>query len=60
MIIWDAQVLELVGSKIWAYAVYCKLKPFKDNFLWGLIGVYGPNDDNLRYVLLDKLTLCMS
>jgi len=42
------------------YAGCCKLKLLNDNFVWGLIGVYGPNDDNLRYVLFDKLKLFMS
>jgi len=60
IIIWDAQVLELVGSKIGTYAVCCKLKSLKDNFALGLIGVYSQNDDNLSYVLFDELKLFMS
>ena len=27
----------------------------QDNFVWGLIGIYGPNDDTLRGYLWEKL-----
>jgi len=49
VIISDAQVLELVDFKIGTYAVCYKLKSSKDSFMWGLIGVCGPNDGNIRY-----------
>ena len=52
--------MELVGSKIEIYAICYKLKSLEDNFVWGLIGIYGPNDDNLSYVLFDELMLFMS
>ena len=60
VIIGDAQVLGLVGSKIRTYVVCCKLKFLKDNFVWGVIGVYGPNDDILKFVLFDELKHFMS
>jgi len=28
--------------------------------VWGLIGVYGPNDDNLRYACFDESKLFMA
>ena len=28
--------------------------------MWGLIGIYAPNDDNLRYALFDELKLFMA
>jgi len=59
-IIWDAQVLELIDSKIGTYAVCGKFKSLKDDFVWGLIAVYGPNDDNLRFALFDELNVFMS
>ena len=59
IIIWDAQVLELVGSKIGTYAVCCKLKSLKDNFALGIIGVYRMMII-LSYVLFDELKLFMS
>ena len=52
--------MELVDSKVGTYAVCIKFKSSKDDFVWGLIGVYGPNDDNLRYVLFDELKLFLS
>jgi len=60
IIIWDAQILELVGFKIGTYGVCCQLKSLKDNFALGLIGVDSPNDDNLSYALFDELKLFMS
>ena len=42
------------------YAIYGKFKSLNDNFVWGLIGVYGPNDDNLRFALFDELKFFMS
>jgi len=32
----------------------------QDNFVWVLIGFYGPNDDPLRADLWDELTTFMS
>jgi len=37
IIIWDAQVLELVHSKAGTYVVFLKLKSLKNDFVWGLI-----------------------
>ena len=49
VIIRDSRVSKLVDSKIWTYTYDCKFKFLEDNFVWGIIGVYGPNDDNLRF-----------
>uniref|UniRef100_A0A7C8YQP7 Endonuclease/exonuclease/phosphatase domain-containing protein n=1 Tax=Opuntia streptacantha TaxID=393608 RepID=A0A7C8YQP7_OPUST len=59
--IWDDQVLELVDSKVGTYAICGKFKSLNDDFLWGLIGVYGPNDDNLRLsyrCMMSKMWWC--
>jgi len=32
----------------------------KDDSVWGLVGIYGPNDHNLRYALFDELKLFIS
>jgi len=60
VIIWDAQALELIDSKVGTYAICGKFKSLKDDFVWGLIGVYGPKDDNLRFALFDELKFFMS
>ena len=60
MIIWDDQVLELIDSKVETYAICGKFKSLKDDFVWRLIGVYGPNDNNLRFVLFDELKFFVS
>ena len=39
---------------------FCKFKFLKDNFVWGIIGVNGPNDGNLRFGLFDELKLFIS
>ena len=60
MIILDDQVLELIDSKVRTYAICGKFKSMNDDFVCGLIGVYGPNDDNLRFALFDELKFFMS
>jgi len=42
------------------YVICGKFKSLNDDFVWGLIGVYGPNDDNLRFALFDELKFFMS
>lgn len=34
----------------------CKFKSLYDNFGWGIIGVYGTNDDNLCTIFLELKT----
>ena len=60
VIIWDDQTLELIDSKVGTYAICGKFKSLNDDFAWGRIGVYGPNDDNLRFALFDELKFFMS
>ena len=60
VIIWDDQALELIDSKRGTYATCGKFKSLKDDFVWGLIGVYGSNNDNLRFALFDELKFFMS
>jgi len=52
--------LELVDSKIKSFSVCCRFKSLHGNFVWGLIGVYGPNDDNVRSVFFEELVTSMS
>ena len=60
VIIWDDQTLELINSKVGTYAICDKFKSLNDDFVWGLIGVYGPNDDNLRIACFDELKFFVS
>ena len=60
IVLWDPQILELADSCIRSFSVCWKFKAFEDNFEWGLIGVYGPNDDHLRYALFEKFLLFLS
>ena len=46
VIIWDDQALELIDYKMETYAICGKFKSLNDDFVWGLIYLYGPNDDN--------------
>jgi len=41
IVIWDPLVLELEDSRIGLFAICCKFKSLKHNFVWGLAGVYG-------------------
>jgi len=60
IILWDPQILEFVDCCIGSFSACCKFKSLEDNFEWGLIGVYGPNDDHLRCALFEELLLFMS
>ena len=62
IVIWDPQVLELGESRIGSFSVCCTctFKSLEDNFEWGLIGVYGANDDYLQRALFKELSLFMS
>jgi len=60
IIIWDPQVLELVDSYIGTFSVCCKLKSLFDDFVRVLLGVYGPNGDNLRSAFFEELVTFMS
>jgi len=60
IIVWDPHVLELVESRIGSFSVCYKFKSLHDNFVWGLIGVYGHNNDNVRSALFEELVTFMS
>ena len=60
IIIWDPDVLELVDLRIASFSVCYKFKSLLGNFVWGLIGVDGPNDDNVRSALFEELVTFMS
>ena len=38
----------------------CRFKSLHDSFVWGLIGVYGPNDDRVRGALFEELMTFIS
>ena len=52
--------MKLGESRIGSFSVCCRFKSMEDNFEWGLIGVYGPNDDNMRRALFEELSFFMS
>ena len=43
----DSRVFELLDSRIEVDSDCCVLMSMQDNFVWGLIGIYGPSDDTL-------------
>ena len=59
-VIWDPHALELIDSRIVSFSVYCEFNSLDDNFVWGLICVYGPNDENLCSIFLEELRTFMS
>jgi len=50
IILLDPEAFEHLDSRTGVYSVCCLLRSMQDNFVWGLIGIYGPNDDTLRVV----------
>ena len=55
IVLWDPQVLEIEDSKVGCFSVCCKFKTLHDSFVWGLAGVYGPNDDRASGALFEEL-----
>jgi len=55
IIMWDPQVLEIEDSRIGCFSMCCKFKSMHDSSIWGLIRVYGPNDDRARGALFEEL-----
>jgi len=45
------QVLAIVDFRILSFSMCCNFKSLLDNFVWGLMGVYGLNDDIVRSAL---------
>jgi len=60
IVIWDPQVWELDDSRIGSFSVCSRFKSLESNFEWGLIEVYGPNDDYMRRALFEELSFFMS
>ena len=42
------------------YSFCCLLRSVQDNFVWGLIGISGPNDDTLQVGLWEELENVLS
>ena len=42
-----SKFLNLWITRIGVYSISCMLRSMQDNFVWGLIGIFGPNDDML-------------
>jgi len=60
IIIWDPYVLELVDSRMGSFSMCCRFKSLQDDFAWGLFGICGTNDDNVRCALFEELVTSMS
>ena len=55
IILLDSEAFELLDSRTRVYFVCYLLRSVQGNFVWGLIGIYGPNDDTLRVGLWEEL-----
>jgi len=55
IVLWDLQILEVAYSCIRSFSVCYKFESLEHNFEWGLIGIYGPNDDHFQCALFELL-----
>ena len=52
--------MELINSGVGLFSVRYKLRSMQDNFVWGLIGIYGPKEESLGADLRDEQITFMS
>lgn len=56
---WNRRVVENIAKCVWDFTI-CSFRNVVDNFVWAFAGVYGPNVDLDRRLLLDKLAGLLS
>ena len=55
LIMWDKRALEKMEAMVGTFLVSVKWQGVVDGFIWACSGVYGPNDNNERRHMWDKL-----
>ena len=55
LMMWDRRVLEKLEVIVGQFSVSVRWQGLRDGFIWACSGVYGPNDNNLRGKMWDKL-----
>lgn len=55
LLMWDNKVVALVEESIGHFIVACSFKNIEDGWKWAFAGVYGPNLERDRHLLLEKL-----
>ena len=55
LIMWDKRALEKMEAMVGTFLVSVKWQGVVDGFIWACSGVYGPNDNNERSHMWDKL-----
>jgi exonuclease III len=56
LLMWDRRVVEKVEDWVGCFTVACSFCSISDDFKWAFAGVYGPNSDNDRLMLWEKLS----
>ena len=55
LMMWDRRVLEKLEVMVGQFSISVRWQGLGDGFIWVCSGVYGPNDNNLKGQLWDKL-----
>ena len=55
LIMWDKRVLDKMEVMVGTFSVSVKWQGVEDGFIWACSGVYGPNENNERGHIWDKL-----
>jgi exonuclease III len=55
LLMWDRKVVSKIDVCIGSYVAACCFRNVEDGLVWAFAGVYGPNKDNLRRRLWEKL-----
>ena len=55
LMMWDRKVLEKLEVMVGQFSISVRWQGLGDGFIWVCSGVYGPNDNNLKGQLWDKL-----
>lgn len=59
IVMWDKRVADLLEELIGEFVFACSFTTLEDEFGWGFVGVYGPNNDNSMKLIWDEIAdLC--
>ena len=52
---WDTRVVEKIEEAVGSFSVSCKFRSVINHQKWAFFGVYGPQTDSERLIILDEL-----
>jgi hypothetical protein len=55
LLMWDTRVVEKIEEAVGSFSVSCKFRSVINHQEWAFSGVYGPQTDSERLIILDEL-----